>query len=320
MARDIILLKIEHPNHNLPTMIEKIGKDLDKAKEPAEFLETINKLSLVNDMNKAAIKTAKKEQTRNPRFKEAYDDIIKICYQCEQDVIFMRRRAEILLAQEYDNGVATGIYSPPHRTSEKEKKEGAQSAHLSDHPKLPTQNEMGIKHQDMSKYRKSAVVEREFPGVVEQTIRAATEKGEEPTITKVRTVEKNLYDQVRDKVRSSEKEAQKQRQEKVAAHDDFIQNSELPPIWKDRFKSDAGPDLSQFVRDFCSRLEKEKMKLEEIMHHADKISTFERRVTLPRTLGDVGEFFLECARLLKNQEILPDIERLTVINPDDNIH
>jgi hypothetical protein len=314
MARDIIVLKIEHPNPSLPGMIDKIGKDLDKAKEPAEFLETINKLSLINDMNKAAIKTAKKEQSRNPKFKEAYDEIIKICYQCEQDVIFMRRRAEILLAQEYDSGVAEGRYAPQGKPSEKPKT--AEAARFTEKPKV-TQNELGVKHQDMSQYRKSATVEREFPGVVEQTIREATEKGEEPTITKVRTVEKQLYDQVKDKVRSSEKEAQKQRQEKTTAHDEFIESSDLPPIWKDRLKSDARPDINQFVREFCSRLEKEKLKLEEIMHYADKISTFERRRTLPQTLGEVGEFFLECAKLLKNQEILPDMERLPVINPNN---
>jgi hypothetical protein len=313
----LIQVTIAKSEFDFATEIERISKNMLDLKSPFEIMTARARAMFVGDMAKKRANIAKKELAKDPEFKSAFDKIIRECYQFEQDALFLRRTAEIMLYYDYENGVDEGRYAPRGAPSEKPKTGSA--ALFTEKPK--TQTELGIKHEDMSKFRRSAAVEKEFPGIVETKIIEGTLAGEEPTITKVHTVEKTLFQQIKEKFRSTKKEtkeeAKQQRQEKNAVHDEFIENLNLPPIWKERFKVGSGQELEQFTIDFCSRLEKEKIKLEEIMFHYERLSIYVRRKQLPQILGEVGDFFLECAKILKNQEHVPNMEKLTVVNPQE---
>ena len=316
----LITVTVAKSDIDFPLMLDRMRRDLDGVKGSLETLEIRTKAMFVGDMAKKKANQAKKELARDPEFKAAYDSIIKTCYQWEQDALFIRRKAEIILAQEYDNGVAEGKYAPPHRPSEKQKEKAGSADLLTEKPK--TQTELGIRHEDMSKYRRSAAVEKQFPGVVETKIIEGTLNNEEPTITKVHTVEKGLFAQIREKLRSTKqevkRETKREREEKKVAHDEFIEDLNISPGMKDNFKIGAKPSIDVYAQDLISRLEKEKEKLEEIMFYHEQLNLYIGRILLPQTLGDIADFFLECARKLKNKEHVPDLERLTVVNPSSD--
>jgi hypothetical protein len=316
----LITVTVAKSDVDFPSMLERMGKDLVNAKERFEFLEIRTKAKFVGDMAKKRANQAKKELAKDPEFKAAYDQIIKISYQWEQDALFIRRRAEIILAQEYDNGVEEGRYLKPGQTKITGTSERFPAETASEKQKASL-NELGFDKKEMFTFHRSAAVEKQFPGVVEAKIIEGTLNNEEPTITKVHTVEKGLFAQIRDKLRSNKKEtkeeAKQQRQEKNAAHDEFVDSLNIPEGMRDMFKTGAKPSITKYATDLISRLEKEKEKLEEIMFYNEHLDIYTRRVLLPQTLGEIGDFFLECAKKLKNKEHVPNLERLTVINPVD---
>jgi hypothetical protein len=296
---------VQQSGTNLPAMAESVTKSLANAKTQMEYIEVRAKAIFTYDLAKQQRRLAKSQEARetDPLIKIYLNEIIKSTYQIQEDVLLVRRGAEIRLAEDYDDGVEQGIYARRGRQDN----QIMQDVLFEGKPK--TQPELGIKQPDMFKYHRSAEVEKSFPGVVKEKIQEFTAKLVEPTVAAIHKIEKVLSAQIK----TETKEKKKARK---AAFDEKIDATDFDPRFKDMMKGIAKPNINAFTTDLINRLNKEKMKLEEIMHYADKLNTYIRRIELPQALGELGEYFLECAKALKNQEHMPDMKRLKQVNPE----
>jgi hypothetical protein len=295
-------------------MLDKIGKDLAIAKTPAEFLDARTRANFVDGIAKDRVRLAKREIKKEPKFREYFDEIIRAAYQASTDALFMKRQAEIGLAKDYDNGVAEGKYAKPGQTKStgtSGKPKPFLPGTASGKQKPEFQNELGIEKKDMHQYRKAKAVEQALPGVVESVVRENTAKGIEPTTAEIRRIENELYKENKATIQAKEKA------EKAAQHKK-IDDADLHPMVKDALKGmPIKSNIDTFARELTNRLEKEKIKLEEIIYYSESLSIYMRRVQLPQVLGEMGDFFLECAKILKNQEHVPNMNALKVVNPEN---
>lgn len=153
------------PSETLPTLIDRATAALESARSSGEVLEARDMARMAYDAAKSA--------ARIGRAKEAHDSLIADVHRAQAHALAIRARAEMRLAEEYDEAqergdVATGNRSKDFGVAE-------------DNAKPATAADLGIRRDEMHDWRKMRDAERAEPGVIQRAIDGIVERGEEPT-------------------------------------------------------------------------------------------------------------------------------------------
>lgn len=152
------------PAESLPTLIDRATSALAEARTSAEVLEA-------RDMARAAYDAAK-SAARMSRAKTAHDSIISQVHRAQAHALAIRARAEMRLAEEYDDAQARGEVATGggDRITTVGKQNGA-----------PTAADLGLRRDEIHEARRFRDAETADPGVIGRTINGFIERGEEPT-------------------------------------------------------------------------------------------------------------------------------------------
>jgi hypothetical protein len=143
----------------LPLLIERAAAALAKATTPAEFLEARDQAAFVYDAAKVAARFAKAKQ--------AHDEILAACRKAQGDALLIEARAQMRLADEYDAAQARG---------EAAKHSGGNPKIVPNKNDLPkTAADLGLDRKVILEARQVRDAEKAKPGIVEQTLAAASE-------------------------------------------------------------------------------------------------------------------------------------------------
>lgn len=148
----------------LPVLIDRATAALDSARSSAEVLEARDMARMAYDAAKSAGRIAKAKQ--------AHDSIIADVHRAQAHSLAIRARAEMRLAEEYDAAqdrgeVATG-------------KDG-RGAGVSQGNAKATSSDLGLARKDIYEARQLRDAERDNPGLIQRSLDAMIERGEEPT-------------------------------------------------------------------------------------------------------------------------------------------
>jgi hypothetical protein len=149
------------PTETLPTLIDQATAALESARTSAEVLEA-------RDMARVAYDAAK-SAARMGRAKQAHDSLIADVHRAQARALAIRARAEMRLAQEYDDAQERGEIAT------------AGNPNFSDGEKLPGWRDAGLSPKDLHEARRFSDAERDDPGIINRAIDGMVERGEEPT-------------------------------------------------------------------------------------------------------------------------------------------
>lgn len=147
------------PTETLPTLINRAVHALENARSSAEVLEARDMARVAYDAAKSAGRIAKAKQ--------AHDSILADVHRAQANATFIRARAEMRLAEEYD--------------AAKDRGEVARAGHNQHGEVVPTVNDLGLSRKDIHEARQLRDAERENPGLIRRSLDAMIERGEEPT-------------------------------------------------------------------------------------------------------------------------------------------
>lgn len=147
------------PTETIPALIDRASAALANARTSGEVLEA-------RDMARVAYDAAK-SAGRMARAKQAHDSIVSEVHRAQAHALAIRARAEMRLAEEYDDAQERGeILSNGERSFSAPEKVSGTSI-------LPP--------KDLHEARQFREAERADPGVINRTINSIVERGEEPT-------------------------------------------------------------------------------------------------------------------------------------------
>lgn len=149
------------PSDTLPVLIDRATTALANARTSAEVLEA-------RDMARAAYDAAK-SAARIMRAKEAHDSLMAEVHRAQAHALAIRARAEMRLAEEYDEAQERGEVKRPNNEKTTSGAEAVSAPAL------------GLSHKDIHEARKLRDAERQSPGIVQRAINDMVERGEEPT-------------------------------------------------------------------------------------------------------------------------------------------
>lgn len=149
----------------LPAMIDRASAALASARTSAEVLEA-------REFARAAYDAAK-SAARMARAKQAHDSLIAEVHRAQAHSLAIRARAEMRLAEEYDEAQERGEVATGNRAKD--------FGVAGDNAKPATAADLGLRRDEIHEARKLRDAEREDPGVVERTINRIVERGDEPT-------------------------------------------------------------------------------------------------------------------------------------------
>lgn len=148
------------PVEDLPTLIDRATSALASARTSAEVLEA-------RDMARVAYDAAK-SAARIIKAKEAHDSLMADVHRAQAHALAIRARAEMRLAEEYDEAQARGEVAG-HGRSKVEP------------VNVTTAADLGLRRDEIHEARKLRDAERAEPGVIQRAIDRMVDRGEEPT-------------------------------------------------------------------------------------------------------------------------------------------
>lgn len=152
------------PSETLPTLIDRATAALSSARTSAEVLEARDLARVAYDAAKSAARMAKAKQ--------AHDSLIAEVHRAQAHALAIRARAEMRLAEEYDDAQERGEVA----------KSGQRNDLVVDRNEVkPTAADLGLRRDEIHEARKLRDAERAEPGVVSRAINNMVERGEEPT-------------------------------------------------------------------------------------------------------------------------------------------
>ncbi|WP_423209055.1 hypothetical protein E2976_17550 [Paracoccus yeei] len=151
------------PSETLPTLINRAVEALEAARSSAEVLEARDMARMAYDAAKSAGRIAKAKQ--------AHDSILADVHRAQANATFIRARAEMRLAEEYDAAQDRGEVAS--RGGERSGREHS--------PVAPSASDIGLSRKDIHEARQFRDAERESPGLIQRSLDAMIERGEEPT-------------------------------------------------------------------------------------------------------------------------------------------
>lgn len=155
------------PSETLPTLIDRATAALSSARTSAEVLEARDLARVAYDAAKSAARMAKAKQ--------AHDSLIAEVHRAQAHALAIRARAEMRLAEEYDDAQERGEVAK-HGGAER----GNQHANVVSR-NVATAADLGLRRDEIHEARKLRDAERAEPGVVSRAINNMVERGEEPT-------------------------------------------------------------------------------------------------------------------------------------------
>lgn len=147
------------PTDTLPVLIDRATAALDNARSSADVLEA-------RDMARVAYDAAKSANRIN-KAKQAHDSIVADVHRSQAHALAIRARAEMRLAQEYDDAQGRG--------------EVATSGSNQHGEVLPTGKDLGLGYKEIHEARQLRNAEAAEPGLIRRSLDAMIERGEEPT-------------------------------------------------------------------------------------------------------------------------------------------
>lgn len=148
---------------SLPALVDRAASQLASARDSAEVLEA-------RDMAAVAY-TAAKTAARLAKAKGAYDDVLVKVWRAQADALQIEALANRRIADEYDAAQARG---------EVKANGGDRTVPLANSADL------GLSRKTIHEARQIRDAEEAEPGIIERTLEAAIEAGEEPTKAAVR--------------------------------------------------------------------------------------------------------------------------------------
>lgn len=148
------------PTDTLPVLIDRATAALDSARSSAEVLEARDMARMAYDAAKSAGRIAKAKQ--------AHDSIIAEVHRAQAHSLAIRARAEMRLAEEYDAAQERGEVAG-HGRSKVEP------------DNVTTAADLGLRRDEIHEARQLRNAERESPGLIQRSLDAMIERGEEPT-------------------------------------------------------------------------------------------------------------------------------------------
>lgn len=146
---------------SLPTLIDRASAALASARTSAEVLEA-------RDLSRVAYDAAK-SAARMMNAKRAHDSLIADVHRAQANALAIRARAEMRLAEEYDDAQDRGEVA----------KRGWESG--VDKHNTTTAADLGIRRDEIHEARRFRDAEVAEPGLIARAIDAMIERGEEPT-------------------------------------------------------------------------------------------------------------------------------------------
>lgn len=148
------------PSETLPILINRAVEALESARSSAEVLEA-------RDMARVAYDAAK-SIGRIVKAKQAHDSILSDVHRAQANAAYIRARAEMRLAEEYDAAQDRGEVA---------------TAGSNQHGEVvPTGNDLGLSRKDIFEARQLREAEAAEPGLIQRSLDAMIERGEEPTV------------------------------------------------------------------------------------------------------------------------------------------
>lgn len=152
------------PSETLPTLIDRATAALECARTSAEVLEARDLARVAYDAAKSAGRMAKA--------KTAHDTIIADVHRSQAHALAIRARAEMRLAEEYDEAQDRGEVS----------RGGGRPDCVEDRNAVPaTSEDLGLRRDEIHEARQMRDAERDDPGIIQRTVDGMIERGEEPT-------------------------------------------------------------------------------------------------------------------------------------------
>lgn len=145
------------PSETLPVLINRAVEALESARTSAEVLEARDMARVAYDAAKSAGRIAKAKQ--------AHDTILADVHRAQANATFIRARAEMRLAEEYD-------------AAQERNEVAKQGAHISE-GKMRASDILPPK--ELHEARKFRDAEKAEPGLISRALDAMIERGEEPT-------------------------------------------------------------------------------------------------------------------------------------------
>lgn len=152
---------VTFPAESLPTLIDRASAALASARTSAEVLEA-------RDLSRVAYDAAK-SAARMMKAKRAHDSLIADVHRAQANALAIRARAEMRLAEEYDDAQDRGEVA----------KRGWESG--VDKHNTTTAADLGIRRDEIHEARRFRDAEAAEPGLIARAIDAMIERGEEPT-------------------------------------------------------------------------------------------------------------------------------------------
>lgn len=143
----------------LPVLINRAVDALESARDSAEVLEAREMARVAYDAAKSAGRMAKA--------KKAHDSILADVHRAQANATFIRARAEMRLAEEYD--------------AAKERGDVAVAGSNQHGEVLPNGKDLGLSYKDVFEARKIRDAEAADPGLIKRSLDEMVERGEEPT-------------------------------------------------------------------------------------------------------------------------------------------
>lgn len=155
------------PTETLPVLIDRATAALDNARSSADVLEA-------RDMARVAYDAAKSANRIN-KAKQAHDSIVADVHRSQAHALAIRARAEMRLAQEYDDAQERG------EVAKGSTGRGDKIVSKGNDIKPATSGDLGIARKDIHEARQFRDAENAEPGLIRRSLDAMIERGEEPT-------------------------------------------------------------------------------------------------------------------------------------------
>jgi len=161
---------IEQVSEGLPSLVNKAARALASATTAAEVLEARETASLAYD--------AAKRAARLMQAKGAHDTLVAAAHRAQADALLIESQAKRRLADEYDAAQERGEVA----------RNGGDRTSVPDGNAAPTASDIGFTRRAIMEARQIRDAEARDPGIVERTVNAAIERGDEPTRAEVKRV------------------------------------------------------------------------------------------------------------------------------------
>ena len=161
---------VQQVSEGLPSLVTKAAQALASATTAAEVLEAREAASLAYDAAKRAARLA--------QAKGAHDALVAAAHRAQADALLIESQAKRRLADEYDAAQDRGEVAS----------NGQRGKAVPDGNGLPTADDIGFTRRAIMEARQIRDAEMRDPGIIERTVNAALDRGDEPTRAEVKRV------------------------------------------------------------------------------------------------------------------------------------